>query len=78
MDASDLIKALQNYLARRGGRAHIMANVGSSDLPLSARRSINLFNRLKQQIEACEALYWNDRSERPSFNSLRLYRRRQG
>jgi predicted signal transduction protein with EAL and GGDEF domain len=48
MDASDLTKALQNHLARRGNRAHIVANVGSSDLPLSARRSINLFNRLKR------------------------------
>ena len=48
MDASDLIKALQNHLARRGDRAHNMTNVGSSDLPLSARLSINLFNRLKR------------------------------
>ena len=48
MDASDLIKALQNHLARRGDRAHNMTNVGSSDLPLSAGRSINLFSRLKR------------------------------
>jgi hypothetical protein len=33
---------------KEGGRAHTIANVGSSDLPLSARRSINLFNRLKR------------------------------
>ena len=48
MDASDLIKALQNHLARRGDRAHNMTNVGSSDLPLSVRRSINLISRLKR------------------------------
>jgi predicted signal transduction protein with EAL and GGDEF domain len=53
-DASDLIKALQNHLQGGGDRAHVTASVGSSDLPLSARRSINLFNKLKVRSSVLE------------------------
>jgi hypothetical protein len=68
------IKALQNHLARRGDRAHVIANVGFSDLPLSARRSINLFNRLKR-AKLCIGKI--DRKD-PASTRLDFDRRRQG
>ena len=40
--------AITRTSCKEGGRAHTMINVGSSDLPLSARRSINLISRLKR------------------------------
>jgi hypothetical protein len=40
--------AITRTSCKEGGGAHTMINVGSSDLPLSVRRSINLISRLKR------------------------------